>query len=340
MSQPRAIQWQMAQMTPQQVTAPSRSGGPIYTAGSSITSNSSNPHPPPGQIAQSRDNGPSSSVIQRDGNAVPTSRTLFWNDVFPRIANTCGVFGLLLAVIFGVTQWLAQDKSIAIAKESELITPALSCSDEKTKNTTVCQQFFEKYLGGPTISRRGNFSLGNLHYQDSNEPWSAHVALEYIAVHLASATRFFQEQNSRFQSTLETIELSPTQIGGIIGKTGKSFSQIMAALMPISTCLQAENASYIPTAAWFISRSLIAIVAALLVAWVVFLLTSEFGIFLFIGVYACMVDPMIGCILLGVNRLAKLLASSVAGLALLYAGFLDLLSAQLRSYIRRTVLPV
>lgn len=62
--------------------------------------------------------------------AASPSQNSFWHKAFPRIANACGVIGLLLAVIFGVTQWLAQDRSIAIAKESELVTLALSCSDK------------------------------------------------------------------------------------------------------------------------------------------------------------------------------------------------------------------
>lgn len=124
----------MAQSTTQQATAPSPSGGSISATRHSVTPNNPNPRPPPGQIAQSRNSGSSSGrsgAAQRAGIAVPANRTLlFWRDIFPRMANVCGLLGLLLAVIFGVTQWLAQDESIAIAKESELITLALSCSDE------------------------------------------------------------------------------------------------------------------------------------------------------------------------------------------------------------------
>lgn len=306
----------MAQSTTQQATAPSPSGGSISATRHSVTPNNPNPRPPPGQIAQSRNSGSSSGrsgAAQRAGIAVPANRTLlFWRDIFPRMANVCGLLGLLLAVIFGVTQWLAQDESIAIAKESELITLALSCSDEKTKSTSVCQQFFDKYPDGPTISRRGNISVDSFYCQDSNEAWSSHVTLEYLTAHLAMATRFVQEQNSRFQSVLNIINLplSLTQIGSIISRAGKAFSQNTTALMTAWARLQADNnVSYIPIADWLISRPIMSIVAAFLIASVGFLFTTEFGLFLLIGSYVCMADPMMCWVLFGVGKLATLLVS-------------------------------
>ncbi|KAI0542278.1 hypothetical protein GGR58DRAFT_302554 [Xylaria digitata] len=70
-------------------------------------------------------------------SAVPGNQGLFWRQTLPRIATTCGVLGLVLAVAFGVAQWLAQDKSIAIARESELVSLALSCSDEVRTTAVV-----------------------------------------------------------------------------------------------------------------------------------------------------------------------------------------------------------
>ncbi|KAI1109216.1 hypothetical protein F5Y14DRAFT_41669 [Nemania sp. NC0429] len=114
----------MAETTTRLTTAPSPSGGSSSAARPSVTSNDPTPSPPPNQITQPENSGPASGAMQRD------YRISFWRDVFPRIASTCGILGLLLATILGVSQWLAQNQSIAISKESELITLALSCSDE------------------------------------------------------------------------------------------------------------------------------------------------------------------------------------------------------------------
>ncbi|KAI0857343.1 hypothetical protein F4860DRAFT_517926 [Xylaria cubensis] len=126
----------------------------------------------------------------------------FWRNVSSRIANTCGILGLLLAITFGATQWIAQDKSIAIARESELVTLALSCSDEEIRNTSICQQFLEKYPDGPKISRREIASADYSHHNNSRAE-TVRITIEGIAVRLAILDRFFQNQNSLFQSALK-----------------------------------------------------------------------------------------------------------------------------------------
>lgn len=153
--------------------------------------------------------------------------------------------------------------------------------------------------------------MDNLRYEDSYEERFMHVALEYIAVHLAPATRFVQEQSNCFQSILKTIDLRLflTQIGGVIDEAWKAFSQNITASMSTWARLQADNASYIPTATWFLSRPIMSIAGAFLLASVGFLFTTEFGLFLLIGSYVCMADPMMCWILLGVGRLASLLIS-------------------------------
>ncbi|KAI0436988.1 hypothetical protein F4803DRAFT_556471 [Xylaria telfairii] len=235
--------------------------------------------------------------------AVSSNQNSFWDKAFPRIANTCGVIGLLLAVIFGVTQWLAQDKSFSIAKESELVTLALSCSDKEIKNTAICQQFLEKYPDGPSISRRKAVSADVLHHQGSEGEESVRVALEDVAVHLAMMDRFLQKQNSRFQLALETgdLPLSPAQIEHIVG--GDKFLQDIAILKTTLAGQQADNAS--PTHATTNFTSLVPVVATIvfLVLGVVLILKTDTGLLLFLGLLICIVDPMIRWVVLQVQNL-------------------------------------
>ncbi|KAI1737964.1 hypothetical protein F4680DRAFT_195196 [Xylaria scruposa] len=129
----------MAQaITPQQV--PSQSEESTPTPESSITPDDSNTHPLPDQTAPSQGSGSLSwsgrgrkwfnSVIGAVTVIGSPNQKPFWRNASSRIANACGILGLLLAITFGATQWVAQDKSIAVARESELVTLALSCSDE------------------------------------------------------------------------------------------------------------------------------------------------------------------------------------------------------------------
>ncbi|KAI1747799.1 hypothetical protein F4782DRAFT_398672 [Xylaria castorea] len=219
---------------------------------SPITSENLDAHPLSSQIATSPGCG-SSSWLERGREwldsarravivTVSSNQSPFWRAASSRIANTCAVLGLLLAVTFGVTQWVAQDKSIAIAKESELITLALSCSDEEIKNTTICQQFLEKYPNGPVISRREIASADYSHHNDSGiEPM--HTTIENIAVHLAMMDRFFQKQSSRFHSALIAGDpgLSLAHIEDII-ESEKFFLQYIAASKTTLAHQRAGNA--------------------------------------------------------------------------------------------------
>ncbi|KAI3335206.1 hypothetical protein F4824DRAFT_489692 [Ustulina deusta] len=144
----------MAPTATQPIRTPSQPGGSISSTGPSLL---------PPQITQSpgfeaprsagRGARETDNAAQPAGNSDSSIRKTFWRDTFPKVINICGILGLLFALIFGITQWVAQDKSIAIAKESELVTLALSCSDEKIKYTSICQQFLDKYPNGPVISR-------------------------------------------------------------------------------------------------------------------------------------------------------------------------------------------
>ncbi|KAI1427624.1 hypothetical protein F5Y12DRAFT_142707 [Xylaria sp. FL1777] len=170
------------------------------------------------------------------GNSNLSGRELFWNYTFPKIVNTFAILGVLLALILGISQWAAQDKSIALAKESELVTLALSCSDEKIKYTSICQQFLDKYPDGPAISRRGNISVSKSYYQEPEVIRSVQMDLQYTAVHLAMMNRFLQEQNSRFQSALDNSDpkQSLAQMGDI-DEAGKAFLRNMTLIKTAST---------------------------------------------------------------------------------------------------------
>ncbi len=121
----------MAPTATQPIRTPSQPGGSISSTGPSLL---------PPQITQSpgfeaprsagRGARETDNAAQPAGNSDSSIRKTFWRDTFPKVINICGILGLLFALIFGITQWVAQDKSIAIAKESELVTLALSCSDE------------------------------------------------------------------------------------------------------------------------------------------------------------------------------------------------------------------
>ncbi|KAI0480007.1 hypothetical protein F4859DRAFT_456424 [Xylaria cf. heliscus] len=248
--------------------------------------------------------------------AVSSNQNSFWRKAFPRVANTCGIIGFLLAVIFGVTQWLAQDKSIAIAKESELITLALSCSDKEIKNTSICQQFLQRYPDGPRISRGEAVSADVLRRQGSKGEEPVRVALEDIAVHLAMMDRFLQKQNSRFQLALETgdVPLSPAQIEDIV-RGEKFFLQNIATLKATLAGQEADNASPSPTTTSFTSLVPVVVTIVFLVVGVISILKTDTGLVLFLGLLVCVVDPMMHWVLLQVQRVGdwvfKLLTAGV-----------------------------
>jgi hypothetical protein len=123
----------MAQATAQQ-KAPTVSQPERSTPANGPSGASENTSPSQGCEASRSDGAGRTGQANSAGqNAVDTTlpnQPRFWSITFPRIANFCGVLGLFLAVIFGATQWAGQDKSNAIAKESELVSLAISCSDE------------------------------------------------------------------------------------------------------------------------------------------------------------------------------------------------------------------
>jgi hypothetical protein len=127
--------------TQQQALVPSPPERSSLPTEHSIPCENQNTRPSPREINQSqaREAMQNNSVRRPEwvsvrkwwaANAVALCQDPFWSVTVPRIGNACGVLGLLLAVILGVSQWLAQDKSNAIAKESELVTLALSCVDK------------------------------------------------------------------------------------------------------------------------------------------------------------------------------------------------------------------
>ncbi|KAI0424264.1 hypothetical protein F5Y09DRAFT_324888 [Xylaria sp. FL1042] len=209
----------------------------------------SQPSQAPISLTSGRETEETDNATQPAGNTNLSGRELFWNHTFPKIINTCSVLGVLLALILGISQWVAQDKSITLAKESELVTLALSCSDEKIKYTSICQQFLEKYPDGPAISRRGNISVDSSYYQDHEVLRSAYMDLQYTAVHLAMMNRFLQEQNSLFQSALGNSGPSQSlaQMGDI-DEAGKAFLHNMTLIKTAFTMQQIGDVSYVSTA--------------------------------------------------------------------------------------------
>ncbi|KAI0967092.1 hypothetical protein F4678DRAFT_447414 [Xylaria arbuscula] len=201
----------------------------------------------PESRGRTEDNG---NATQPAGNSNSSGRKSFWNHTSPKIINACSVLGILLALIFGISAWVAQDKGIAIAKESELVTLALSCSDEKIKDTSICQQFLDKYPDGPAISRRENISFGSPHHQDPKVAQSMHMDLQYTAVYLVMMNQFLQEQNSRFQSALEHSDprQSLTQMGDI-DEAAKAFLQNMTSVKTALTAQRVRDVSYTLTTA-------------------------------------------------------------------------------------------
>ncbi|KAI0521633.1 hypothetical protein F5B22DRAFT_595724, partial [Xylaria bambusicola] len=175
-----------------------------------------------------------------------------WSQTLRKVVNICSVLGVILTLIIGIYAWVAQDKSIAIAKESELVTLALSCSDEKIKDTPICQQFLDKYPDGPTISRRGGISVGSFHHEDPEVWQSAHMDLQYTAVYLALMSQLLQEQSSRFHSALDNPDpkQSMAQMGDI-HEAGKEFVQNMTLIKAALTAQRVEAASYIPSTSPF-----------------------------------------------------------------------------------------
>ncbi|KAI0454937.1 hypothetical protein F5B21DRAFT_216700 [Xylaria acuta] len=300
MSRLDAIQQHMAPATTQQ-QMPSRPEESTPTPGSPITSENPDTHPLPSratpfQVSESEIVRAWFDSLRRAVSArraVSSEQNSFWHKAFPRIANTCGVIGFLLAVIFGVTQWLAQDKSIAIAKESELVTLALSCSDKEIKNTSICQQFLEKYPDGPGISRREVVSADVFRHRDFKGVESVPITLEDIAVYLAMMDRFLQKQNSRFQSVLETSDvlLLPAQIEDIVGSE-KFFLQNSATLKTALTSQQADNASSSPATTSFTSLLPVVVTVVFLLAGVISILKTETGLVFLLGLLVCVVDPM------------------------------------------------
>ncbi|KAI1123355.1 hypothetical protein F5Y10DRAFT_286247 [Nemania abortiva] len=140
--------------TPRRPTPPAPPTGPSGTSGTGRSSQSrGSPRNLVGRTA--RPSGPQQNAVDTS----PAENKILRSAIFRGVASICGILGLLLAVIFGITQWLGQDKSNAIAKESELITLAFSCSDEKLNQTSICRQFLAKYPNGPPISPRGNIPL-------------------------------------------------------------------------------------------------------------------------------------------------------------------------------------
>ncbi|KAI0404207.1 hypothetical protein F4802DRAFT_259310 [Xylaria palmicola] len=320
----------MARATVQQrapVPCPTEASTPA--PGCPVVCEGPNTQPPPGQIALSQHCEAPGSLSDRatgeaprEGqqnvpDAVPSKQKVSWSEALGRVANTCAVLGLLLALTLGVTQWVAQDRSIAIARESELVTLALSCGEEDIKHTAICQQFLDKYPNGPAISRRESTSEGVNYHLDPKQTEAVHVTLECTAVHLTWMNRFLQSQNSRFQSAFNTNNprLSVTQADEI-SDAGKVLLQDIASLKTTLDPRQAGktgSAASNPTTTHIVPLprtvistlfpdNFIIISTVLLVSLIVILLGNELGLFLLLGFYVCMVDPTACWVLLQLER--------------------------------------
>ncbi|KAI0543464.1 hypothetical protein F4679DRAFT_109971 [Xylaria curta] len=274
---------------------------------SPITPDDSNTHPLPDQTASSQGSGSLSwsergrkwfNSVKRGVTVIdPSDQKPFWRNASSRIANACGILGLLLAITFGVTQWVAQDKSIAIARESELVTLALSCSDEEIKNTSICQQFLEKYPDGPEISRRETASADYSHHNGSRAE-TVRVTIEDVAVRLAMMDRFFQKQNDRFQSALKTSDpgLSLAQMEDII-RSERIFLQNIASSKTAMTHQRADSTSLArspeahPTGSLVVTDRLMAVGRPLASIILILLIGSVCSL-----VIDFILMPVIGCI--------------------------------------------
>ncbi|KAI0184825.1 hypothetical protein EV127DRAFT_443291 [Xylaria flabelliformis] len=109
------------------------------------------------------------------------------------------------------------------------------------KNTSICQQFLEKYPDGPKISRREIASADYSHHNDSRAE-TVRITIEGIAVRLAILDRFFQNQNSLFQSALKISDpgLSLAHMEDII-RSEKIFLQNIASSETALAHQRADN---------------------------------------------------------------------------------------------------
>ncbi|KAJ2997168.1 hypothetical protein NUW58_g741 [Xylaria curta] len=224
----------------QQISIPAQPEESAPASGSQAISEDASAQPLPDRMSSRQDDEASRNSSERRteqannaANTVPLNQGRLWSETLSRIANTCAMLALLLTVVFGATQWVAQDKSITIAKESELVSLALS--------------FLEKYPGGPEISRRGDIHKGILTPEDDNEAELVRITLGHTAAHLAMMDQFLRNQSTRFQSALKTsdLQLPLLQIEDIID-TEKAFLQDMALLKAKLARQQAHGAGLTP----------------------------------------------------------------------------------------------
>ncbi|KAI8633020.1 hypothetical protein F5Y19DRAFT_285484 [Xylariaceae sp. FL1651] len=270
------------------------------TTGLSFQNAQSHAHSSPMTITESNDDPQQTAT-----NSTNSNWKAFWKERFPIIANACGICGLLLALVFGVSQWVGQNRGNAIAKESELVTLALSCSEEPIKYTSICRQFLAKYPDGPAISGRGNVSAANFLHHNLSEAQSTRKVLEYTAAFLANMEWFLHDHDSYFQSALEGRVTD--DIGDII-QTEKVILGHMASLKTLMARQHAESFNRNLTTTSYITLPVVILVTALLVSWVVSALGTEFMLFYSLGLYICFINPVVGWILLGVEYVMKLLS--------------------------------
>ncbi|GAP83402.1 hypothetical protein SAMD00023353_0202430 [Rosellinia necatrix] len=280
------------------------------TSPTSDVSEGSHTHSAPGQDTPSSQGGTVRRTRQagsarqhlRGVTAAPSGPHPFWSTTLPKIANTCGVLGFLFAVVLGIAQWRGQDASNAIARQSELVTLALSCVDEEIKHTSVCQQFLARYPDGPTISRRGGNASAD---GPGGPPQSIRMTLEDVAVRLAWTDQFLQAQNGRFRSALGTQDRQrfAAQMEDLL-EAEEFFLKNIASLRIALARNQGEDAASpesppttntdsLPTSSPdSLQLMTIATIVAFVIAGVVVLSNTEFGLFLLLGFFVCVAEGL------------------------------------------------
>lgn len=149
------------------------------------------------------------------------------------------------------------------------------------------------------ITRRGNNSLSS--QRSSKEEGlpslssTRVIALEGAAVHLATMDRFLREQGSRLQSVLEPGDprLLIAQVEDMV-RVEKAFLQNIASIKTTLARYQKDaTAASDHTILKILSQALKIMTVAFVVTCVGLLLNHEFGHFLLLGLYICIIDPII-----------------------------------------------
>jgi hypothetical protein len=132
------------------------------------------------------------------------------------------------------------------------------------------------------------------------------MALENTAVHLAMIDRFLREQDSRFLSALKIgdPQISLAQMEDIV-EAEKVLLQSIVSFKSSLTRQQAADDRPSPTSTYLVPLLLIVMLGTPLVVCAISILISEYGLFLLLGLYVCMIDPILNRMQLLLGRLTN-----------------------------------